>query len=142
MGPADFSQVIGEINVAINPEKFELEIRIGETVDPGKELIPPLLIQPFVENAIRHGLLPSSRKGLLKLSFFKTETTLVIEIFDNGIGMERSGQILRQSPLRYVSRGTQLTLNRIRLLNQLGFRIEVATESNHQSTTVILKLHK
>lgn len=131
----DFQQVI-------NPERFDFEIQIEENIDPQKELIPPMLIQPFIENAIRHGLLPSKNKGLLLLSFRKSDEALDIEIRDNGVGIEKAKQMSESSPMHYVSRGSELTMNRVKLLNQLGFRIEIRTESNQENTSVKIKLYK
>lgn len=126
---------------AINPGKFEYEVVTGPQVDPDRESIPPLLIQPFIENAIRHGLLPSPRKGFLKLSVSKSKEVLEVKIIDNGIGMEKSAFLNSKSPMRYNSRGKELTLNRIKLLNQLGFHIQVETTSDESGTTVKIKFH-
>jgi ligand-binding sensor domain-containing protein len=125
----DFQQVI-------HPGKFEFKIILDDTIEPEKELIPPLLIQPFIENAIRHGLLPSPRPGLLTLSFYRSKNLLVIEIRDNGIGIQKARQMAKNSPLHYVSRGSELTGNRIKLLNQLGFKIELTIESTDIQTCV------
>lgn len=131
-----------EFQQVINPNRFDYSIDIDDNIDPQVELIPPLLIQPFIENSIRHGLLPSNNKGLLSLSFQKTNELLIIKIEDNGVGIEKAKQMLIESPMRYISRGSELTLNRIKLLNQLGFKIEIETFSTSENTIVIIKLHK
>jgi hypothetical protein len=131
----DFQQVI-------NPDRFDFIIQIEGNIDPESELIPPMLIQPFVENAIRHGLLPSENKGVLLLSFNKTEEALLIEIKDNGVGIEKAKQMIKESPMHYISRGSELTMNRVKLLNQLGFKIEIRTKSNLENTCVMIKLYK
>lgn len=131
-----------EFQQVINPGRFDYSVHIDDNIDPEIELIPPLLIQPFIENSIRHGLLPSTNKGLLFLSFQKAKDVLIIEIQDNGVGIEKSQQMLEKSPMRYISRGTELTVNRIKLLNQLGFKIEIETYSTSETTRVFIKLHK
>lgn len=69
---------------------FELLIENKENIDLEDVEIPPLMLQPFVENAILHGILPSERKGLIQLQFsLKSETLLRVTITDNGIGVNR-----------------------------------------------------
>lgn len=76
--------------------------------------IPPLLLQPFVENAIRHGLQPlNTRKGLLKISCTQEKYEILISIEDNGVG--RSGS----SSSGHQSLGSGLTENRIKFYNNI-----------------------
>lgn len=131
-----------EFQQMINPGKFDFALSIDKNLSPKKELIPPLLLQPFVENAIRHGLLPLDTKGNLSLKISNPGKTLLIEITDNGIGIRKSEKLLKKSAMRYNSRGKELTLNRIQLLNQLGFKIECHTESNDEGTRVIIRIQK
>ncbi|MGE0021775.1 MAG: two-component regulator propeller domain-containing protein [Draconibacterium sp.] len=131
-----------EFQQVINPGRFDFETAIDNTIDPENEFLPPMLIQPFLENAIRHGILPSENKGLLKLSILKATEGLVIEIADNGIGIEKASRMLENSPMRYTSRGKELTMKRIELLNQLGFKIETETTSNQNGTLIKIKLFK
>jgi sensor histidine kinase YesM len=56
-----------EFQQLIYPDKFDFCLSLDSNIDTGKTTIPPMLIQPFVENAIRHGLLQKAEKGLLKL---------------------------------------------------------------------------
>src|SRR3990172_2811804 len=76
-------------------EKFNYEISTGKGVVPGSIMIPNMIIQPFVENAIWHGIMPSGRDGFIKLSFNFEDITVnnniyrffIIRITDNGIGL-------------------------------------------------------
>jgi len=131
-----------EFQQVIHPGRFDFELKIDPYFDIEQEMIPPMLIQPFIENAIRHGILPCERKGLLKLIITKTENSIVIEVSDNGVGIERAGKMIEKSPMRYNSRGKELTLKRIDLLNQLGFRIEIETKSDHYGTFIKLIIFK
>jgi LytS/YehU family sensor histidine kinase len=103
-----------------------------------------MLLQPFVENAIRHGLLPKKGKGTLKIQILKEQDQwLLIQITDDGIGMEQAGQRVKNSPFRFVSRGRELTLKRIQLMNETGYHIKLETISSEEGTTVNLKFfHK
>lgn len=131
-----------EFQQVIHPGRFDFELKIDPYFDIEQEMIPPMLIQPFIENAIRHGILPSERKGLLKLIISKTEKAIMIEVSDNGVGIERAGKLIEKSPMRYTSRGKELTLKRIDLLNQLGFRIEIETKSDNYGTIIKLIIFK
>ena len=125
---------------AIFPDKFDYHLNING-VDCEKEYIPPMLIQPFVENAIRHGLLPLHTKGKLTIDIRKSGKTLYIEIADNGKGMRKAEDLQAKSAFRYISRGRELTLRRIELLNKMGFRISTETDSKETGTRVTIKIH-
>lgn len=71
---------------------FSYNITLNTDLDEEELLIPPMLIQPFVENAIRHGILKGPREGELNIQFDTTEDTLKVTITDNGIGIYRSQQ--------------------------------------------------
>jgi ligand-binding sensor domain-containing protein len=127
----------------IYPGRFDYNLNVDSQIDPMRYTIPPMLIQPFVENAIRHGLLPKKGPGILKVTVCLSESrSLVVEIADNGIGIEKAGTIIKDSPFRYVSRGRELTLNRIRLMNETGYHIKINTSSSDEGTTVTLEIEK
>ncbi|SDR73128.1 Two component regulator propeller [Formosa sp. Hel1_31_208] len=71
---------------------FTYEIVAKSEIDTEELLVPPMLIQPFVENAIRHGILKGPRPGELTVKFDSTEDTLKVTIQDNGIGIYHSQQ--------------------------------------------------
>lgn len=74
-------------------ELLNYQIEVDEDVDTHDILIPPLLIQPLVENAILHGLLPAqSPDAMVRIRIFLAGDDLVLEITDNGIGFNRSSQ--------------------------------------------------
>ena len=136
-------QTFIEFQQLIYPDKFDYRLIIDHQVDPDKISIPPMLIQPFVENAIRHGLLQKEKDGLLQIKIDLEESDqLSILISDNGIGIQKAGEIIGKSPLLYTSRGRELTEKRIKLLNEMGYRIIYQTNSSDQGTTVTLKIGK
>ncbi len=128
-----------EFQQLIHPSRFEYQLTLDPLINPEKVSIPPMLIQPFVENSIRHGLLQKQEKGLLqiKISIDKNDRLLIV-ISDNGIGMERACEIIGKSPLLYTSRGRELTEKRIKLLNEMGYQISYQTNSSDQGTDVTL----
>lgn len=103
--------------------KFEYEIFTGKGVEPETIMIPNMIIQPFVENSIWHGIMPSGRNGFIKTSFnFENITIndsafkfLVIRIADNGIGLTEAQKNKKDG---HISRGIQIIQDRLILLSK------------------------
>lgn len=99
---------------------FDYSITVSDAIPAETICIPSMLIQPYVENAIWHGLLHKKSKGTLQLSFSPAgDQKLQVVIDDNGVGREKAGQLRSKQVLRKKSYGMQITENRISLLNQL-----------------------
>ncbi|MGB3608032.1 ligand-binding sensor domain-containing protein [Psychroserpens sp.] len=81
-----------EVERLMAAQPFDHDIKVETHLDPEEILIPPMLIQPFVENAIRHGILIGPRQGMLTIKFSTMGDELFISIIDNGIGIYRSQQ--------------------------------------------------
>ncbi len=98
---------------------FTFDLDISENLNLNKIIIPPLLIQPYLENAIIHGLKNKKQAGKLLLSLREIENTHVaITIEDNGIGREKSLQ-LKPYGLKRKSYGMDITKDRIKLSKNL-----------------------
>lgn len=100
---------------------FWFQITCDDDIDTENTDIPPMLLQPFVENALWHGLLPKPDNRQLKIDFrLKEDTILVCSIDDNGIGRKQSAaQKQRQiATQKHQSKGIQITQDRIKLLNK------------------------
>jgi LytS/YehU family sensor histidine kinase len=97
-------------------ENFNHEIIVNADIDLIK--IPPLLIQPYVENAIFHGLLPKIGQKNLKIEITELHDLLKICIEDNGIGRKKvdNSQVLNTQ--KHKSKGTQLTYDRLKILGE------------------------
>ena len=100
-------------------DKFNFDISVDENLNQQNLLIPGMLIQPFLENAIWHGLRYRTEKGFLKLHFKKENQYLKIAIKDNGIGIEESKKQKTIHQKNREGRGMKNTLERIKLLNDL-----------------------
>lgn len=125
----------------IYPEKFDFELEIGPSIDIEKQTIPPMLIQPFVENSIRHGLLQKTGRGTLKISVGQmAPQSIEIIVADDGIGIRKANALMKESRLLFTSRGKELTINRIKLLNEMGYNIQLNTESSDEKTTVTITI--
>jgi LytS/YehU family sensor histidine kinase len=97
---------------------FEFTIRCSNEIDDAQITIPPLLVQPFCENAIWHGLMHREEKGWLDISFTKDQNILCCTITDNGVGREKAAQFGSKSAEKIKSLGLQLTRERLALFNE------------------------
>ena len=96
-------------------DKFEYEFIIN-IEDPEEILIPPMLAQPFIENAILHGLVPAQKKGFLKLLIEEKNNELTFLIEDNGIGRTKSLNLSKNE--NHQSMATEITNQRVQLLSK------------------------
>lgn len=100
-------------------DKFDYEIEVDESLNVQSLKVPGMLVQPFLENAIWHGLRYRTEKGFLSLKFEKNNDFLNILIEDNGIGIEESKKQKTEHQKSRKGRGMKNTLERIALLNDL-----------------------
>lgn len=130
-------------------EDFSFEISLDDNLDQMRTFIPSLIIQPFAENAIKHGLL--HKKGLKKISVrfvIVDEHYLEAIIEDNGIGRERSEEIKQRSKLRHKSFANSAVQKRLELLNKSnpGFiSLEIVDLYAHKEaigTRVVLRIKR
>ncbi len=102
-------------------EKFDYELIVDESVDIDYDIMPPLLMQPYVENAILHGLNPLSKKGKLSIRLQSKNNFLICTITDNGIGRDKSNEIRRTMPgSKHKSLGMKITEARLKILNEIN----------------------
>ena len=101
---------------------FEYEIVVDPKIDQYDVLIPPLLIQPFVENAILHGVKNKKGQGEIKINFTSASERLLVEIMDNGQGFSTSksenGPFTNDKSHDYKSLGVGITQKRLSHLNE------------------------
>ncbi|WP_288446917.1 histidine kinase [uncultured Chryseobacterium sp.] len=122
-------------------DKFDYEIEVDENLNMQNLQVPGMLIQPFLENAVWHGLRYRTDKGFLKVSFEKNESYLKILIEDNGIGIEESKKQKTQHQKTREGRGMKNTLERIKLLNDLYNRqITCSVKDKEKSSGVLVTL--
>ncbi|MBI3518273.1 MAG: histidine kinase [Bacteroidetes bacterium] len=100
--------------------KFDYSIRIDESIDGDYDEIPPMLIQPYLENAILHGINPKPGNGQITITIKVVNQFIKISIMDDGIGREKSKSIQSLQPAaRHKSLGMKITKDRVRILNNL-----------------------
>lgn len=97
---------------------FQYEIKVDSNIEEESIKIPSMLLQPCVENAIKHGLLHKSGLKFLSISFVKEQKELQIVIDDNGIGRKKSMELKQIKNKMHQSFATEALKNRIALLNQ------------------------
>ncbi len=125
-------------------DKFDYEIEVDESLNMQNLQVPGMLIQPFLENAVWHGLRYRADKGFLKLSFEKSESHLNIFIEDNGIGIEESKKQKTQHQKTREGRGMKNTLERIQLLNDLykkEITCSVKDKENNSGVLVTIQIN-
>jgi ligand-binding sensor domain-containing protein/two-component sensor histidine kinase len=99
--------------------KFNYDIHVAENVNAETIEIPSMLIQPYVENAIWHGLLHKDTKGNLLVHFEKSNNDkLVVTIKDDGIGRTKAAELKSKQVLKKKSYGMQITEDRIDIINR------------------------
>ncbi len=115
----DYLELYLELEKMRFGKRFIYSIETDNTIDKAKDMIPAMIIQPFVENSIRHGLaFKREGKGLVKISFKKEGKILICKIRDNGIGRKQAAIQKSKSHIEYQSKGMSLTQKRIDLINK------------------------
>ncbi|SHJ60118.1 histidine kinase [Pseudozobellia thermophila] len=129
------------------PEKFDYEIDTGQATDIEAFEIPPMLLQPYIENAIWHGLRYKGEKGFLHIGLRQGDkNVLVITITDNGIGRTKSAELKTDNQKKRKSKGMGNIKKRIAILNdmyknKLDVRI-FDLEADGSGTKVVFTLRK
>ncbi len=95
---------------------FTYTIEIDETIDYQNTEIPSMLLQPYVENAVLHGLVKMKSSGILKIKILNQYEYLLCVIEDNGIGRQASAKLKDASFARHISRSTEMNYNRIAMM--------------------------
>jgi tetratricopeptide (TPR) repeat protein len=97
-------------------ERFDYEINVDELLYEEEAIIPPMITQPFIENAIEHGRLHLKENGFINIHFYKVDKMLHITVEDNGVG--RKGAELNKKSKEHKSMAMKITKDRIDNLNK------------------------
>ncbi len=101
-------------------QPFSYHINIDKKLNPEQTAIPPLILQPFVENAIWHGLQPRTKAGgHIEISVSKKDNHLNCIVEDNGVGRTADAYMQKISPFKKESLGIKLTEERLKIINEL-----------------------
>lgn len=124
-------------------DKFVYKIDVDESLDSDHTVVPNMLIQPQLENAIWHGLRYKESGGLLYLSVKAEGSSLCVKIEDNGIGLKKSNELKTRHQKEHHSRGLTNTRERIKLLNSLynmHITIEITEKEDDGKDTGVIVL--
>jgi LytS/YehU family sensor histidine kinase len=126
--------------------KFSFSIKVDDNIDLKSTKVPALIIQPFIENAIWHGIVPNG-SGHISLNVLPNDGVLEVIIDDNGIGREASQQNKSAGSMAHQSKGVNLTQSRLELNNLLQRRqakLEIIDKKDSYGiatgTTAIIKI--
>ena len=126
---------------------FAYEIDVAADLNLSIVKVPPLIIQPYVENAIWHGLMQKEEKGNLQIKLFRHENALCCKIVDDGIGRKNAADLKNKSASTHKSLGMRITADRIEMLehnNQVHASIKindiVLPDGTAGGTEVLLKI--
>jgi tetratricopeptide (TPR) repeat protein len=124
--------------------KFDYKIEVDVSIEVETTSIPPMLIQPFVENSIEHGIKQIDKKGNIAIRFNINNQTLTLEIEDDGIGREKSKKLLRERDPNHKSLATKLTQERITGINRkskrkITMQIEDLKDENGKETGTLVR---
>lgn len=100
-------------------DKFDFRITIDDEIDPIMHKVPTMLIQPYVENSISHGLIPKEGKGFVSIDLKLNDNCILCTIEDNGIGREASMERNLKREGNHNSLGTRISRSRLDLVNEL-----------------------
>jgi LytS/YehU family sensor histidine kinase len=106
--------------------KFDYSIRVDDKIDPYDYKIPTLLVQPFVENSLWHGIQNKPGKGHIDIEFRLDKDLLFCSIEDDGIGRSKAALLHREFHTNHQSMGTNITQDRMKLLKVLyGKKLDI-----------------
>lgn len=103
-------------------DKFTYKVNFDKSIEPQTIKIPSMLLQPFIENSIWHGILPMNESGHIDINVKKETDRLIIEVVDNGIGIQASLESKKEKKQHHTSKGMSLTKGRIDLMSKMSNR--------------------
>lgn len=129
-----------ELYLSLEKKRFgqmlQYHIRINDKIDREETMVPSMILQPYIENAIWHGIMPKEEGGKIDIRIdFYGDHYLLIKIIDDGVGIDNS---LKDKHHPHQSKGMSLTSERINLLNQIGaYPIKTEIRQNGISGTYV-----
>lgn len=128
-------------------QRFDYQISVSEDLEASAVKVPPLIIQPYTENAIWHGLMHKEEKGRLRIEISQENDFLVFKIADDGIGRKKAAELNSKSATKHKSLGLKITEDRIRMMQHTNENIPpvvihdlVNTNGGATGTEIIIKM--
>lgn len=124
-------------------DKFDYEINIDENISTETVEVPPMLIQPYIENAVWHGLRYKETKGKLTLNISVENNFLVVEVTDDGIGRKKSVELKTTNQRKHNSTGLKNIQERLQIINKVyktHYRVDIEDVTDQGGTRVRIYL--
>lgn len=121
--------------------QFDYSIDIDPSLDKSILLIPPMMMQPFIENAIEHGFTGIEHKGVIRISYQLDGKHLKCEVEDNGIGYQTGLSQRRET--KHRSFGIEITHHRIQIMKKkfhMNARLEIIDKTNEMTSGTLVRL--
>jgi ligand-binding sensor domain-containing protein len=118
---------------------FDYKISVPKDMDISAIQVPPLILQPYVENAIWHGLMHKEEKGQLDINVSEEDDHVYFKVTDNGIGRKRASELSSKSATKHKSMGLKITAHRIAMMqnsNGLESPVKINDLVNPDGTAV------
>ncbi|MFK7807879.1 MAG: histidine kinase [Saprospiraceae bacterium] len=124
-------------------DKFEYEFENKTSLKNYSLDVPPMLIQPFIENAIWHGLRYKTEKGKLKVIIEEQKDHLLVTVSDNGIGRTKSKSLKTKNQKKYKSTGMENVSKSMALINEIygkSYDVQVSDLNQNEETGTMVKI--
>jgi two-component system LytT family sensor kinase len=124
-------------------DKFEYNVDIDSSINLNDTKIPPMLIQPYIENAIWHGLRYKESKGKLTLVMKKDDDFITVVITDDGIGRKQSQELKTKHQKTGFPTGLKNTQNRLSIINDIyktKFKVSIKDMDPEEGTGTVVKI--
>lgn len=124
-------------------DKLEYELVVDDSLDQEITEIPPMLAQPFIENAIEHGIRNKAGKGMLRVRIIKQKNAIIYEVEDDGVGRKKAAELKPDRTAGHESMAVSLTRSRLQSLwgRRIPFRIfeiiDLEDEDGQASGTLV-----
>lgn len=123
-------------NLRIPDLKYSIEV--DPSIDANKMTIPNMMLQPYIENAIWHGLSPKKGERNLSIRIRRKEDIIICEVEDNGVGRKVAAELKSLYRKEHRSKGMELLSKRFSLLSkEYGSEIQTAVEDLHDNGTAL-----
>ncbi len=120
--------------------KFNYEIKTADDINTDELMVPPLIVQPFIENSIWHGIAKKEGEGKITIEIKRKDTQLNVVMEDDGIGRKKAAEAVTKHP-QYSSKGIKITTDRIDILNKIkNAKSSLEIKDLDKGTQVDLKL--
>lgn len=124
-------------------DKFDYELSIDDNINMETVELPPMLIQPYIENAVWHGLRYKDSKGHLSLHIKSNHNNLLVEVSDDGIGRKRSLELKTENQKKHTSTGLKNIQQRLKLINKVyntNYQVRIEDIPGDGGTRVFISL--